>query len=67
MKERGSFAIIDKGFEILPNEYHDLGRWLFDDRDFFENDVLRRIAGYVLSGEEENNKRKLYEYVKKKY
>lgn len=62
--EHGSFSIIDKGFEILPKDYLDFWRWLFDDRDFFENDVLCRIAGYVLSGEEENNKRKLYEYVK---
>lgn len=62
--ERGDFSIIDKGFEILPAEYIDFWRWLFDDRDFFENDVLSKVAGYVASGEMRNNKARLYDYVK---
>jgi len=62
--KRGGFSIIDKGFEILPEDYLDFWRWLFDDRDFFDDDALCRIAGYVSSEEEEDNKRKLYEYVK---
>ena len=62
--ELGDFSIIDKGFETLPEGYLDFWRWLFDDRDFFEDDVLRKIAGYVSSEEMQNNKSRLYDYVK---
>lgn len=60
----GEFSIIDKGFEILPKEYHDFWQWLFDDRVFFEHDGLSRISGFAPSEEVQNNKRILYEYVK---
>lgn len=62
--EAGSFAIIDKGFEILPEEYHDFWRWLFDDKEFFEHEELSRIGGYAPSQEVQKNKEILYEYVK---
>ena len=62
-REVGTLGIIDKGFEILPEEYHDFWYWLFDEKEFYENEKLCRIGGYVPSEEVENNKRALYEYV----
>lgn len=62
--EHGGFSIIDKGFEILPDDYLDFWRWLFDDRDFFEDEVLSKIAGYISSEEMQSNKSRLYDYVK---
>ena len=60
----GWFSVIDKGFQILPEEYHDFWRWLFDDKDFFVQEELSKIGGYVLSVEMQDNKRKLYEFIK---
>ena len=63
--KEGTLAIEEYGMSVLQGTYLDFWKWIYEEREFHQDEILTKIACYADNDEVRVNKQRLVEILKK--